>query len=203
MPLQPWHESAAAGTSSPLQLLPKMVQVAAQEAWPSKCMALLGQLSGVLTDKALRRNEQLQPALSLPSPLGVDAFLHPAVELKRASIGRRRIAALAELPNPCMEYHKGRVLLAKGMRYDQESVNDTYMEVYIGRSASNLPVYEYGHRLVAWCMLGPPPAEHEVMLTCRNPKCLSPLHLKYVTHRENMRELANRRGQRSAKRVRN
>lgn len=72
------------------------------------------------------------------------------------------------------------------------------MEVCIGSNDSSLPVYEFGHRLVAWWFFGPPPEGQEVMHVCNNPKCLSPLHLKYGTHAENMREVADR----SAKRAR-
>ena len=204
LPLELWHQTGPGSSSSnisPPQLLPKMMKVAATlEDWPSIGMGLLIKLSAVLTDKAQRRNQQQQPALSLslPSPLGGDAFLHPAVELQSAKVGRKRLATLSEQPYLCMEYHKGRVNQAKGIRFDQGSLNDTYLEVCIGRStASDDPVYEWGHRVVAWCFFGP--EGQEVMHTCHNPKCMSPLHLKYGTHAENMRGVAERRRQQRRK----
>ena len=85
-----------------------------------------------------------------------------------------------------MEYHKGKVQLTKGLKYFKGSVKDTYLNVYLGRSSTNTPVYEYGHRIVAWSMLGPPMDGEEVLHNCDNPKCLSPYHIKYGSHRENM-----------------
>ncbi len=48
---------------------------------------------------------------------------------------------------------------------------------------------EYGHRLVALAFLGPPPAGHDhVLHSCNNPKCLSPLHLRWGTHADNTKD---------------
>lgn len=149
-------------------------------------MPLLEKLSHILTDTALYVNEEKQPKLyrELPSPLGAHAFLHPTVELQRGSTGRRRVASTIEMPTVCMEYHKAK---ANGSTCFNFDVDGPYMKVYLGRNKhSQKPVMEYAHRIVAWAMFGPPLEGQEVMHVCNNPKCLSPMHLKYGGHAENM-----------------
>lgn len=193
-------ESSAGSTRSTssfpqLLLLPQMERaVAAAQVSPDGVretgLALLARLAAVLTPTALCMNAGLQPALagSLPSPLGPTAFLHPAVLLQRGRMGTHRLACLSEEPLPCMEYDKSRVKRSTGMSYDKEAAHgDAHLRVYLGRDASSgAPVFEYGHRIVAWCVFGPPHPGQEVIRTCRNPKCLSPLHMKYGSHAENM-----------------
>jgi hypothetical protein len=150
----------------------------------------------VLTDKALSINPELQHALcsKLPTPLGSTSLLYPLVGLKKGATGRRRMAQLTEEHTLCMEYDKGKVKRTLGLSFDKDDA--TYLKVYLGVDSHSIPVYEYGHRIVAWSMFGPPKPGHEVMHTCNNPKCLSPLHLKYGTHAENMEEVGARKRRR-------
>ena len=51
-----------------------------------------------------------------------------------------------------------------------------------------IPVYVSAHRLMCWLMRGPPPsANHEVSFECRHTWCLALAHMRWKTHKENMR----------------
>lgn len=41
--------------------------------------------------------------------------------------------------------------------------------------------WEYAHRLLLWCWLGPPPHGTEAVHLCNNPACLNPTHLTWVS----------------------
>ena len=196
------EEGGSLSSSSPSLLLPQMEQASFHPGIIHEAgMAWLTKLSSVLTPTALHTNEEMQPALSssMPNPLGPSAFLHPAVHLLQLTHGRRRMATQPiEIDNLCMEYDRGKVATTTGLSYDAEA-GVTYLKVYLGTNASSSPVYEYGHRIVAWSVLGPPLPGQEVLHSCHNPKCLSPLHLKYGTHAENMGPVAERRREKSAK----
>lgn len=56
------------------------------------------------------------------------------------------------------------------------------------RAAGLSSIYEAAHRLVLWCMRGPPPSDGSkplVMHTCDSPRCVSPACLAYGSHFEN------------------
>ena len=161
---------------------------------PTQVWAWLGTISKALKPTALSTNERLQPNLHLPSPLGTSAFLHPSMEVKRQPMGRRRVAMVVETLSLCMEYDEGKVKKVEGLRFEPTRGASSYLKCSIGTN-----VTEYGHRLVAWSMFGPPLEGQEVLHTCNNCKCLSPLHLKYGSHHENMGQHFGRRGKRSKK----
>ena len=49
------------------------------------------------------------------------------------------------------------------------------------------------HRFVCWLARGPPAeADHEVCHACSNTACVRPSHLRWGTHRQNMREKTHR-----------
>lgn len=177
--------------------LPQMELVATNGSCNIQVMGfgLLDKLASVLTPIGLSRNDEMQPSLSnsLPSPLSHAAFLHPLVGLNQSFVGRRRLATIKEDTTLCcMEYDRGKVKKTYGFYYDKD-VDATYLRVYLGVDASSTPVYEYGHRIVAWSVFGPPLHGQEVMHICHNPRCLSPFHLKYGSHAENMGEVAARK----------
>lgn len=62
-----------------------------------------------------------------------------------------------------------------------------YLKVYLGRGKG----YEYGHRVICWVFRGPPGWDElgrpeEVGHTCNNARCWSPMHLRWVTHADNI-----------------
>lgn len=76
-----------------------------------------------------------------------------------------------------------------------------YLKVVIGKNDKGKNVYEYCHRLLCWAFHGPPgdyeitvrgqvvDKKQEVCHTCENPMCMNPMHLKWGTHKENMKAL--------------
>ena len=192
-PLTPWIKALldSGGVMDDASLLPKIKEACIS---PTQVWGWMGTISKVLTPTALCTNERLQPNLTLPSPLGTSAFLHPSVELKRQPMGKRRVACVMESLTLCMDYDEGKVKKVEGLRFDATMEGSSYLKCSIGPG-----VTEYGHRLVAWSMFGPPLEGQEVLHTCHNCKCLSPLHLKYGSHKENMGQHFGRRVKRSKK----
>jgi hypothetical protein len=205
--IKPWLDSG--GPMDDAKLLPMIREAGIS---PTQVWAWLGTISKALTPTALCTNERLQPNLHLPSPLGTSAFLHPSMELKRQPMGRRRVARVVESLSLCMEYDEGKVKKVDGLRFEPTRGASSYLKCSLGPPRGLLSlrrevwdliigpnVTEYGHRLVAWSMFAPPLEGQEVLHTCHNCKCLSPLHLKYGSHHENMGQHFGRRGKRPRK----
>ena len=203
------------GGFKPCHPLPCLTK-AVSEGWSYKSLAscLLDKISHVLTPKALSPfSPTLQPHLGVvgddleepsSSSLGVNAFLHPLVELRRVEgrgRGSRHRAVSVEVvsPSPCMVYDVRRV---KENMKDYLIHDKGYLKLVLGHSLVRREVkktrqqwsesdqvklhVEWAHRIVCWAVWGPPGEGQEVLHTCHNPKCLSTLHVKWGSHLENM-----------------
>jgi len=78
----------------------------------------------------------------------------------------------------------------------------TYPDVLLGdakdaQTGARTVVRLRMHRFVCWLARGPPAeADHEVCHACSNTACVRPSHLRWGTHKQNMREKTHRRRRR-------
>jgi hypothetical protein len=148
------------------------------------CMVLLDELANVLCDRALQRQDVLQPdytTLALPSSA---AFLYPA-----GTITNNQKPYEAE--PLCMEYDISKVKGREGHGKHSicKVVSDPYLQVCLGTNSLGGKVIERAHRVICFSQHGPPPGRRpHVLHTCGNAKCISPRCVSWGTARENAKQ---------------
>lgn len=88
--------------------------------------------------------------------------------MKRRGPNVRFMSLVVEQPSGCWHWNGGLNSCGYGLAF------------YAGRSLG-------AHRMAWELFRGPIPAGLEIDHLCRVPRCVNPLHLEPVTHRENMR----------------
>ena len=191
-----WRQQHPGGVFSMLPLMATVTKGTAifpvEKQGPHQaCMVLLDELASVMCDRALQRQDALQPdytTLVLPS---ASAFFHPAGTISNSK-------EPYDAKPICMEFDTSKVKArgGQGSHSIYKVASDPYLQVCLGTNSKGGEVMERAHRVICFSHHGPPPARRpHVLHACGNAKCISPFCVSWGTARENamQREMQKRK----------